>query len=74
MTQRPQPCGVQAPAPMQRTARRWPVSLALNPWWDDPQQAAAFLAVAGCRRSTGRNFPLPVHQRRDLTFTFGESK
>lgn len=58
--------GVKAPLAMQRTLRRWPIMLALKPWWDDPQQAAAFMMVAGCNMS---GHTMTVTQRPNLHIT-----
>jgi hypothetical protein len=60
---------VQAPQAMLRVWRRWPLMLALRPWWEDPSQAAAMIMAAGCLR-TGE----PVwnmHQRQDKTIRGG---
>jgi hypothetical protein len=53
-----------APPAQVRTMRRWPVSLGLAPWWDDPAQAACFLLVAGVTRGGGR---IEGHQCPDLS-------
>lgn len=48
--------------PMIRTVKRWPILLCLKPWYDDPEQAAAMLMVAGM---TWSGVPLETRQSRD---------